>query len=189
MKAKIPVIYILFCFIFVSMAYSASPPKIFGVLQTKYSYFFTQTPSNEFTLGKTAFGFDGDVWRSFGYRVLLSLGKDFKYSAFDVYGRFRVKSIEIRVGQFKPPFSMERLISFPMRDFVDNAVATGVVPARDMGIGFFGNFDHFEANLAIINGEGPNSIENNSFKDVILRFVPKYKFLRFGGALYYGNAA
>jgi len=162
--------------------------KTYGVMQTKFSYYLNQELSNEFGLGKTAFGFDGDVWRSFGYRILVALGRDFKFSAFDVYGRFRLKNIEIRAGQFKPPFSMERLVSFLRRDFIDNAMATGLVPSRDMGIGFFGNFDYFESNLAIINGEGLNAVEKNSFKDVIFRFVPKYKLLRFGGAIYYGKS-
>ena len=166
----------------------ATDYRVMGVIQVKFLYHHGKDPSNEFLPGKTSLGIDGDIAKGFGYRLLISLGKDFKYSAFDIYGRYRFRYGEIRFGQFKPPFSMERLISFPKRDFIDNAIITGIVPARDMGVGFFGNFTFAELNLALINGEGLNAVEINSMKDIILRIVSKYKFLRIGGAIYYGKS-
>ncbi len=159
--------------------------RILGVLQTKFTL---HDSFNEFSLGKTSLGIDGDIAKGFGYRFLISLGKDFKYSAFDVYGRYRFRQGEIRFGQFKPPFSMERLISFPKRDFIDNAIITRIVPARDMGVGLFYKLKWAEINFALINGEGLNKEEINKFKDIIVRFVPRYRYIRAGFAIYYGKA-
>jgi len=41
--------------------------------------------------------------------------RTFQYTAFNLYGKIFIPLGEIRIGQFKMPFSMERLIPFPKK--------------------------------------------------------------------------
>ena len=163
--------------------------RITGVIQTIYNYNIN-SKENNFSPGKIAFGFDGKINSCFGYRMLVSLNpSSFTFSAFDLYGKIFTPLGEVRIGQFKVPFAMERLIPFPMRDFVKNSLVTGMVQSRDFGIALYGKKNKLvEYNFAIINGEGLNKSEANKAKDIVSRIVFKVSDkVRFGGAVYIGK--
>ena len=190
MKKPIIILFIVEGFLFAFVPVDESERhRIFGVIQTIYSYDI-QNRTNEFSSGKTSVGIDGEINSMFGYRFILALNaKTFNYTAFDLYGKIFTPVGEIRIGQFKIPFAMERLIPFPKRDFVNNSIVTGMVQSRDMGIGFYSKKPKLvEYNFALINGRGTNTPEIDKYKDVIIRIVFKpLGILKLGGALYYGK--
>jgi hypothetical protein len=173
--------------------FSIEKPVILGALQVLYDYNFSNN-KNSFNSYSTAFGVDGNLSKRVGYRILISLNPEsYKFEGFDFYGRFFTPIGEIRIGQFKVPFSMERLIPFPKRDFVENAIATNIVNGRDIGIGLYGEKKWIEYNVGIFNGEGMNKKDANKAKDIVCRIAFKKSFgenLSFliGGALYSGKS-
>lgn len=172
---------------------SFDTPKILGAIQVLYDYNFYSN-ENSFGSYRTAIGVDGKIIKWAGYRILIKLNPEsYKLEGFDLYGRFLTPIGEIRVGQFKVPFSMERLIPFCKRDFVENAITTGLVNGRDIGIGIYGDKKWVEYNVGIFNGEGMNKKDTNKKKDIVCRVAFKKAFgehisLLFGGAFYSGKS-
>jgi phosphate-selective porin OprO/OprP len=82
---------------------------------------------------------------------------------------------QLRVGQFKVPFSLERLQSSKYLDFVDRAVGPRNMgrPTRDIGVMVHGSFNDELAQyqVAVTSGSGPNTSDENSEKDVSGRFT------------------
>lgn len=134
-------------------------------------------------------GLKGRLLDYLRYRTIMKLDKkSLKFVPLDAYCAIKIlPSAELRIGQFKPPFSMERLIPSPKRDFVIPAMATKLLPSRDIGIALFGETDHIEFNLGILNGAGFNEPEDNSKKDFVGRLIFKpLKKTKTGGAIYWG---
>jgi len=164
--------------------------QIFGVFQCVYKYSSESNKTNHnFYLGKNGLGVKGEINKCVGYKVIIYADKNYRIAPFDIYGILHIPLGEIRIGQFKQPFSMERLIPVTKRDFVSNAVATGLVQSRDFGAGLFGDSRYVEYNLSVINGTGINKPEENSRKDCIGRVVFKpISGLKMGGAFYLGKS-
>lgn len=164
--------------------------SIFGLLQCIYKYSSESSKTNHnFYLGKNGLGIKGKINKYIGYKVIIYADKNYRIAPFDIYGILHIPSGEIRIGQFKQPFSMERLIPMTKRDFANNSVATGLVQSRDFGVGLFGNFRYAEYNLSVINGTGLNKPEENSRKDCIGRVAFKpISGLKLGGAFYLGKS-
>ena len=93
------------------------------------------------------------------------------------------KVLTVRVGQFQHPFSMESPLTPVMLELIDitsqsvTNLANGYEPllgpnyGRDQGIMLLGDLfnDHFHYELAVMNGQGINTADGNSDKDVILK--------------------
>ena len=93
------------------------------------------------------------------------------------------KALTVRVGQFQHPFSMESPMTPVMLELIDitsqavTNLANGYEPllgpnyGRDQGIMLLGDLfnDHFHYELAVMNGQGINTADGNSEKDVILK--------------------
>lgn len=175
-----------------NLLFSFENPKIMGVIQVLYERNFFKN-ENSFGSYRTVFGLDGKILKWAGYRILTSLDpKSYRFEGFDFYGRILTPIGEVRIGQFKVPFSMERLISFSERDFVENALATEVINGRDIGIGLYGDKKWIEYNLGLFNGNGMNKKDSNKAKDFVGRIAFKKSFgddLSFllGGAIYLGK--
>ena len=134
-------------------------------------------------------GLKGKLLNYLRYKVSIQLDRQsMKFMPLDAYCAINLFPFgELLVGQFKPPFSMERLISSPKRDFLNSAIATGFVSARDIGIAFMGETKKTEFNFGVLNGTGLNKLEDNTKKDFVSRFILKpLKYTKIGGALYYG---
>ncbi len=169
-------------------------PKVFG--RTLLIFYHTdKTPSNGDRLNNDIYfknidiGLKGTLLEYLRYKVSIKLDKkSLKFTPLDAYCAVKFFSFaEILIGQFKPPFSMERLISSPKRDFLNSAIATGFVPSRDIGVALFGETNYIEFNLGVLNGTGLNKPEDNSKKDLVGRLVLKsLKWTKIGGAVYWG---
>lgn len=187
-------IFFLTCFILTAtILFTIEKPEILGAVQILYDYNFSNHGSS-FNTYKTTIGVDGNIVKWAGYRVSFALNPEsYKLEGFDFYGRFLTPIGEIRIGQFKVPFSMERLVSFSKRDFIENALATGVVSGRDIGLGLYGEKKWIEYNVGIFNGEGMNKKDSNKAKDIVCRIAFKKSFgknLSFliGSAVYSGKS-
>lgn len=170
-----------------------APPTIIGVVQILYNYNFL-SGENSWSTYRTSFGLDGEITKWSGYRVLINLNpQTYNFESLDFYGRIVTPVGELRIGQFKVPFSMERLTSFHKRDFVENAIATGLVNGRDIGVAIFGKKDWIEYNFGIFNGEGMNLNDSDRYKDIVGRilFIKSFKLkarIAVGGAFYLGKS-
>jgi len=145
--------------------------------------------NNDFYFKTIEIGLKGALLDYLTYRAQIKLdNKTFKFQPLDAYFDIQIfHFIRLRIGQFKPPFAMERLIPSPEQDFVATAMATKLLPERDIGIALFGETNKIEFNIGVLNGAGFNKAEDNSKKDLVGRVLFKIiKNIRMGGAVYLG---
>ncbi len=107
--------------------------------------------------------------------ILLDVNVTFKH----------LRAANIRVGQFVAPYSLERIISERVQELVERSLER-FVPGRDIGVTVF-NPEPFRGGLsyaiAVINGTGANTRDNNNAKDYVGRVVwrvPPLKALSLG---------
>src|SRR5262249_38966672 len=106
----------------------------------------------------------------------------------------------VQAGQYKVPFSYEALLSKRYTDLVERSAVTlsTVNPSRDIGFMVHGRVAEglLAYQLAVLNGSGQNTADNNSAKDLAARFVlapfvshkdSLLSGLNFGGAVTYGH--
>jgi hypothetical protein len=126
----------------------------------------------------------------------------------DLWVRYRpCKEFGVQMGQFKNKFSFEASIGPQHFDFIDFSYAVtrlakmgskdvlGLdMTARDLGVEFMGGFIHKEGysvlnyNVAILNGSGINTKDNNKSKDVMARLtVQPMKELAVAGYYQWGE--
>ena len=83
------------------------------------------------------------------------------------------KPAQIRVGQFKMPFSMEQLTSSNNIDFVERSFVDALIPAKEIGAMLHGTpVKGVNYGIALSNGAGQNGVENDASvddKDIIGR--------------------
>ena len=163
--------------------------RIFTIYYHNFSNSFSNTqPNNDFYFKTIDLGLKGSITDYLSFRIMLIPDKQRKIIVYDGYFSIKYPSFpELRIGQFKPPFSMEGLLPDPEKDFVNNARSTGLVLSRDLGVGLFYNHDYGELNLALHNGSGLNEPEDNTVKDFVGRLIIKpTNNTRLGGAAYFG---
>lgn len=160
--------------------------KIAGYIQTGYEW--VESTSSSFYIKRARFDVQGDLWKEkLDYRLQIEFASP---KIVDAYVRFKpMAQLNLQFGQFKIPFSIENteyvplkaeFIEYPMAlrklvrfDDVCGISATG----RDMGTQLYGSFFKKEGyhilsyNLAVMNGSGINSKDNNKSKDVIGRVM------------------
>lgn len=139
------------------------------------------------------------------YRVFqLKLENDFTSSngLRDAYFVFRPAPVfSLQAGQFKIPFSYEQLLSKRYIDFVERSavVNSTMNPSRDIGVMAFGALagERLQYQLAVMNGSGQNTSDDDGDKDLIGRLVVApfagtrgpLGGLEFGGAVTWGKQA
>lgn len=106
---------------------------------------------------------------------------------------------QLKLGQFKVPFSMEELTSDNWIDFVERSLVNRLAPSRDIGVMLHGGlYDQlFYYQMGVFNGYKLNQTNDpDDGKDIAFRFVvapfirtghKAFEGLRFGGAMTYGN--
>ena len=92
----------------------------------------------------------------------------------DIYLEVRyVEWARLRAGQFKVPFTWESLQSSKHLDFGDRSIAVRNMrsPTRDIGGMLHGRLhdDRIQYQVAIVNGAGENTSDDNSAKDLVGR--------------------
>lgn len=172
--------------------------KISGFIQGAYDW-NDEDFSSTFHIRRARLDIKGDLYKGkkgakLDYRLYVDFARLPKNSPLlDVWVRYKpFKEFGVQVGQFKNPFTMEASISPSKYDFIDYSYAVcnlakmsgndvlGLnITARDLGFQFFGGFIHKEGysvinyNLAVLNGSGMNTKDNNKSKDVMARLTIK----------------
>ena len=172
--------------------------KISGFAQGAYDW-TDEDYSSTFHLRRARISISGDLYKGkkgakLDYRFYFDLARLTKKAPMlDMWIRYQpFKEFGVQVGQFKNPFTMEASIGPNKYDFIDYSYAVcnlakmgsndvlGLdITARDLGFQFFGGFIHKKGfsvinyNLAVLNGSGINTKDNNKSKDIMARLTIK----------------
>jgi phosphate-selective porin OprO/OprP len=117
------------------------------------------TLASTFDIRRFRIGFEGRVFEKIGYNFEVNLDEDESELIFAYVNFGYVPWANLRLGQFKEPFSYEVLYPEKYLDFVERAnITTSVAPAEDIGI-MLHNLGRpyagvFEYGLGMFNGEG-----------------------------------
>ncbi len=155
--------------------------------------------NDSFFMDRVRFYLEGVLYKYFQYKI----ENDFTSSSGlrDAYLNVNYfPQANLQVGQYKVPFSYEALLSKRYLDLVERSAVTlsTVNPSRDIGFMVHGRVGGglLSYQLAMLNGSGQNSADNNSAKDLAARFVlapfvsqkdSLLSGLNFGGAVTYGH--
>jgi len=113
-----------------------------------------------FTLQRTRLKMQGKTYSSdLSWKFEVDFGKD-KFSLKDYYLDWNLGAAVLRIGQWKKPFSRQRISSSSKLEFVDRTANMKAFNAdRDVGFGFHNNYTKsptFEWAVGVFNGQGPN---------------------------------
>jgi phosphate-selective porin OprO/OprP len=140
--------------------------------------------TNAFAIKRLQPDIGGNLGKSFEYRVHLNLAAG-TVDPLDVNLDWKIlPEFSVRVGKFKPPTGLERLISSPRAPFIEGSFVTALQPNRDLGVQVFGSIGEglLEYQAGLFNGarDGQNNTgDNNDDKDVLAR-VFSHPFARSG---------
>lgn len=159
-------------------------PKISGYAQMRYEYKSGDAGSSTFQLRRVRLSLDGDITKKVDYKLQAELTS---FKMLDAYFSYKpMAGLNLRVGQFKLPFSIENTdygptklelmdYSMAMTYLVasDESIGEDVIKAngRDMGIKIYGSFadNIIGYDLGVFNGRSLNAKDNNKSKDVVGR--------------------
>lgn len=99
--------------------------------------FFDSGGTNQFLVRSARPILDIDVGKHVGFRIAPELAPSPTLQ--DAYGSVRfAKELRLRVGKFKSPVGMERLIDEADTEFLERAFPTAIAPNRDVGVQLHG---------------------------------------------------
>ncbi|MCQ2289257.1 MAG: OprO/OprP family phosphate-selective porin [Muribaculaceae bacterium] len=172
-----------------------------GYAQGGWQYHDKSSPSNEFSVDKIIFIAEG----RFNDKISALFMYDFRKSALhELWVNYKpCKGVNIKVGEFKTPFSIENPISpailedITLTSLVTTDMIMGsnplMMPAgagRDLGITVYGDLldKKLSYDLALMNGAGRNIKDINSQKDFVARLSYRpLKELMLSGSMVLGT--
>jgi len=129
-----------------------------------------QTLASTFDIRRLRLGFEGFLFNDIGYTFEVNID-DGEAELIYAYLNFGyLPWANLRIGQFKEPFSYEVLYPEKFLDFVERSnIATSVAPAEDIGV-MVHNFGNpyagiFEYGIGVFNGQG-NSLNDEANNDM-----------------------
>ncbi len=142
--------------------------RIGGLLQTDYLMFQNDYPvDNDFDVRRARVFLEGRMYRDFSYRLEFELEGSSSNRLIDAYINYdAVPWLQLRMGQFKEPYSFEQLTSDKNLVFTERSFGFYLTPARDVGIMLHGSL-YDEAliyGIGLFNGDGTDA-ERRSQKD------------------------
>jgi phosphate-selective porin OprO/OprP len=126
---------------------------------------------------------------------------DFKYKAQydfagnattikDLYIKYTGLPVNIQVGNFKEPFSLEELTSSKYITFMERALPNAFAPSRQIGIAFSGHGDSWSAAAGVFtNGPGGTSVDSKFDATGRLSLAPVHeadRVIHLGAGITYG---
>ena len=121
-----------------------------------------ETQASTFLLRRARLGFEGLMYKKIDYALETNVGEGGAELIFAWMNFRNVQKAQVRVGQFKEPFSYEVLLPEKYLDFIERSiVATVISPAEDIGI-MVHNFGSpaggfFEYGIGMFNGVGASA--------------------------------
>jgi hypothetical protein len=133
--------------------------------------------TNTFSLRSASIIFCGDVFKYGGYFIYFDLAC--AKPLMDAYGTLKIiPRTEFRAGQFLVPFSRESYTSTSKLLLINRSLASvRIAPPLGRDVGAQAEFefksderpDWASLALAVVNGSGPNRVDENAAKDVAVR--------------------
>lgn len=176
-------------------------PRISGYLQLGYEW---SEETSSFFVKRARVDLQGDISPKIDYRLQLEFASP---KIVDIYLRYKpLKSLNVQIGQFKVPFSIENTHYPPLKyEFIEYPMAVcrlmgfadvcGInATGRDLGAQLYGGaierdgYSILNYNVGVFNGEGINLKDKNKSKDVVARLmVQPLRALTFAGYYYWGE--
>jgi len=167
--------------------------SVMGFFQPQFEY-MQETDEATFTFNRVRFGLVGNIPYDISYYMFVeySAFKDGPYllDAFITYSRLG-PYLNISLGQFKSPFSMERNTACSGLYTINRSmVVNQLAMDRDIGIMFLGSIkDKISYSFALMNGTGMGVRDDNKSKDYVGHVVfSPFKFLSVGCGFRFGKA-
>jgi phosphate-selective porin OprO/OprP len=117
--------------------------------------------NDTFLVRRARTSFEGTVWEKFDYRLLLDFGGGQSFTTGnnsilqDAYVNARLEPwLQIGVGKFKVPLSLERVQTDQYLSFVERAYTSQLAPNRDVGVQLQGDLfnSRLTYSLGVFNG-------------------------------------
>lgn len=133
-----------------------------------FIYHNERVHSDSFAFRQVKLHLQGKLWKDFEFKVELNTTGAATALDDGYLGMTHWKALQIRVGQFKAPFSLEELTSTRFIDLPERSVMNRLVPAREIGIMLHGDLAEkvLGYGLMLSNGNGRNGPDENSDKDL-----------------------
>ncbi|NLP58220.1 porin [Lutibacter sp. B1] len=170
---------------------------VFGYFQPQYNYYSGDIEDeNTFNFKRARFGIRGRVSEDFSYYVMVetsdfisSDGDVYLMDAFITYDKY--DWLKASLGSFKQPFGLEVTTACHGLTTINRSIVADqlVAPQRDYGLMLLGKdpSKKFSYSLALMNGRGLGTKDNNEKKDFIGRLTYKFfDFVEVGGSFRYG---
>jgi hypothetical protein len=171
--------------------------NVVGFIQPQLEYYPNpDSDEEEFTFSycRARLGVVGDVPYDVSYYFMMEFAPFMQDSPYmlDAYVSYtRLPMAKISFGQFKQPFSMERNSSCAgLHTIRRSKVVEELAMDRDLGMMFFGTAaEGLDYRLALMNGTGKNTKDDNKGKDIVGRVIYKpVESATFGAGFVSGNS-
>ena len=129
---------------------------------------------SEFLMSRARIYLSGTLYKYFEFKIEPDFGKGESELKDGFINANYVPYAQFKVGQFKVPFSLERLLSANYMDFVERSLpADNLTPDRDLGIMLHGAYAAYGLSygLGIFNGTRANEREVDEHKDIAARIA------------------
>lgn len=167
-----------------------STPKFSGFIINNFLY--KKGDGTSFNVRHLVMGLSGDLGSNFDYKVQLTFAGSPKVQ--DAYGRLKFSdALNVQIGQFKLPFSLENPISpTSLETFENSEVISTFCGGRDIGVALYGSFgdEKFaEYSVGVFNGSGTNKADADKYKDYVGRLIinTPLEGLAVSGSFHLGN--
>jgi len=176
--------------------------RIGGLIQTDFLMFQNSYPiKNDFDIRRARLFVEGRLYRDFSYRLEYELEGSSTDDLIDAYINYdAVPWLQVRMGQFKEPFSFEQLTSDKNLVFTERSFGYYLTPVRDVGLMLHGSVydEAIMYGVGVFNGDGTdaNRLSQKDSKQVTGRLVCKplqhlcpdfLKSLQIGGSYSYAR--
>ena len=167
-----------------------STPKFSGFIINNFLY--KEGDGTSFNVRHLVMGLSGDLGSNFDYKVQIAFAGTPKVQ--DAYGRLKFSdALNVQIGQFKLPFSLENPISPTALETFDNSLPiSAFCGGRDIGMALYGSFGDnkvAEYSVGVFNGSGTNKADADKYKDYVGRLTVKTPLdgLAVSGSFHLGN--
>ena len=155
--------------------------KIGGRVDADMRFYNSDHPeNNQFFVSRARVYLSGTIYKHIEFKIEPDFGKGTSELKDGFVNANYVPYAQFKVGQFKAPFSLERLTSSNYTDFVERSLPVdNLTPDRDQGIMLHGSYERFGLHygVGLFNGVRANESDVDDHKDVAMRIglTPFYK--------------
>jgi phosphate-selective porin OprO and OprP len=142
----------------------------FGITGRVHFDYRSFSPSDSvadtFDVRRARLGFNGKVFNDINFELVGDFGSSAKLDVGWINYRLAGSKAQVRVGQFKMPFSLQQLMSSNNITFQERAMMDALVPAKEPGIMLHGSpTAGMTYAIAASNGAGQNATESDARED------------------------